>query len=1124
MRGAFGLRHFLFLGAIGTALLFTAACGDDVSIDNQLVPGQTDFTNTEPGSSGYRGGGLEGGDFSTGASKDSSGQNAAPPTAPGKPPSGREGQVEEADIYKVDNNRLFYLNTYRGFLVYDLKEPKHPKLMSRLPVYGYPIEMFVQKNTVYALIKDALYLTQVKGKLQFKRRNVSQLVAIDISDLTKPKILKTVDIVGQLREGVSRKIQDTIYVVSYISRTYYSGWYYSYNKNNQKDTAWVYSFNVADPKNLKLVDKLQIFEGGGYSSKNSKSGTYASRYFSSVTISATSNALMVVENWRKYGYISGSKYNCGNSYSLQQAMVSIVDISDPYGKIKLHTKFETYGALGDQFKQTYFYDKKTGKGTYIGIFARREWESSNCSGKSIIQNTMESWDVTMGKYPKRQHEIAFGKPNETVRGSVFDRDRKVAFAITARQMDPLYAISFANPTKLKILSEVDGLAGDMNVFRFINDKKFLIAIGRDNSGHCTGYGTPATGWSTKVAVSVIDVQDLSKIKLVQRKCVAVKNASWVSSAVNTNLDQAHKMIGMHSDSKANVITVPVYYRKKTTSGAWWWYGYETAVGMMTWDLGKYDPTKSHKEQKVLENFGTVIHPKGQVRRTIVFTHSGAKQRMMLNLSNTHLSLVNIDDLKNPKGQSVEEVAAFEGQLFKFGNYMVQHVQMGAYEPYSWGGQGGNVSEFRVKKIGGKLDTTKAEASFLVGQVQRVMKFKNNLLVFRRIPKEAASKTGYIYWTSEIEAVIYDLSNPTKPIKKGSIKLPYSYLPYYYYYCGWRGYWGGYWFSPYSYYYRYSMDAWTKTDSGLTFLTHEYDSKSKSYIKKMVFLDLTNTAKPNLHTEVLTSNKEWYFYGLVPDGSDAKSFYLTYRVAKGPVKIGSYTLYTYKYYAQRWTKGVGGWTFGAPVNVPGRLIKAYKDKGQQLLLTYDFTYKKKASNNSSYWVPSYRLNLLRRVNYGGKPLAELLDFNNFKSLSLKDLVLDGSKLFVNARNYSYYYYYDGYANTSSTTDDYSDRLMLFDLSGHKLNLQYEGATGTYNVRLMGTHKGRLFAYLPGDGVLVVDASTKNPTTGKLEPTGQQFMRTLGYATHLEFAGDTVYVAAGYFGTFQFDLLKAAWPNI
>jgi hypothetical protein len=34
-----------------------------------------------------------------------------------------------------------------------------------------------------------------------------------------------------------------------------------------------------------------------------------------------------------------------------------------------------------------------------------------------------------------------------------------------------------------------------------------------------------------------------------------------------------------------------------------------------------------------------------------------------------------------------------------------------------------------------------------------------------------------------------------------------------------------------------------------------------------------------------------------------------------------------------------------------------------------------------------------------------------------------------------------------------------------------------------------------------------------------MRTLGYATHLEFAGDTAYVSSGYFGVYQMDLKSA-----
>ena len=95
-------------------------------------------------------------------------------------------------------------------------------------------------------------------------------------------------------------------------------------------------------------------------------------------------------------------------------------------------------------------------------------------------------------------------------------------------------------------------------------------------------------------------------------------------------------------------------------------------------------------------------------------------------------------------------------------------------------------------------------------------------------------------------------------------------------------------------------------------------------------------------------------------------------------------------------------------------------------------------------------------------------------------------------------------------DLSDHLVFFDTSLGKLAKKYSEATGTYNVRLMGTYRNRLFLNLPGDGVLVVDAS--NPSA----PVGKQFVRTLGWASHIEFAGDTAFVASGNFGIYELQL--------
>jgi hypothetical protein len=143
----------------------------------------------------------------------------------------------------------------------------------------------------------------------------------------------------------------------------------------------------------------------------------------------------------------------------------------------------------------------------------------------------------------------------------------VAYAITARNIDPLYAISLADRRNLKVLSAIDGLSGDMSVFRLIGDKKFLIGIGRDGTNTCQGFQTRAR-WPgvNQVAVSIIDVRDLARIRLVQRQCVAIDNAVWSGSAVQWDLDQAHKMIGMHSDGTSTCSPCPSTTTPRPTTG------------------------------------------------------------------------------------------------------------------------------------------------------------------------------------------------------------------------------------------------------------------------------------------------------------------------------------------------------------------------------------------------------------------------------------------------------------------------------------------------------------------------------------------------------------------------------
>jgi hypothetical protein len=1113
----------LLLAALTTATL--AACGGDsgsggpsgpdtpsVVRPSPANPGQTDFTseNGQGLGQGARGFGTPGAAAGN--------ATATPPVAPGATdkaaaPSGRMGDVEEGDIYKVAGTRLYYLNTYRGFVVYDVSDPKKPARLSRLPVFGYPVEMFIEGTTVYALLRDSLYLSEKNGKLEFERHNVSQLVTIDVADPARPKVLSTLDIIGQLREGVSRKVENTIYVVSYWSRSYWWGWGYENQDPNRQDQAYVYAFDVSDRGNPRKTGELKIFEGGAVNFYDMASGVSYNRNFNGVWISATANALMVVENW----YISsGGGYRngyCGYYNSDQQAVVSVIDISDPKGSIRLHTHFETAGSLTDQFKQTYVSDPATGRGTYYGIFARQGWGSTDCQGQTFIQNTIESWDVTDGSAPRRVGRLDFGKHNETVRGTAFDPQRQVAYAITAQQVDPLYAISIADPANLKVLSAIDGLAGDISVFRLIGDGKFLLSVGRDNSVSCTGFD--ANRSSGNIAVSIIDVQDLARIRLVQRQCMRIQDADFVSSQLTWDLDQAHKMLGMLSDGEVNVITVPISYWKRNQTPDWWYDNYQTAVGIMSWDLGRYDPAKAAADQTVIQNHGTFIHPNGEVRRSVLFTHPILQQRMMANLSDTHISLANLQDLDKPQLQSVVEVAPYLNELFRFGDYLVEEVQ--PRTDSNWYGDRAAV-EFRVKRLGGDSDDQPTLATFQIGQAQRAVKHGDQLVVFRYVPGNEVPGTKTVIPPTS-EAVVYDLKDPTHPRLAGKVAVPQEAFPYYRFYCG--DYWGGYWWGG------YYGNTWVDTAAGLVVARQWWDPTGNLSHWKLLFLDLRDGGAPRVSERDLDLGQNTELTALTVDTIDGSGFYLGSRRFLGETRRDDGSVYyRWKDYAARWELGAGGdWVQRSTLNVPGRLVRTFRSADdERLLLTSDDVSRvvTDPTSKQSFWTTWTRVSLLREIDVAGRTVAELLDARVFENLVLASLVADGNKLYVNGRH-GYGFYYPagaggvvgvggGGSAASSTTngDDMSDRLMIFDVGAKKLTSVYDQATRMFNVELMGVKDGKLFVNLSGDGVLVVDVTRPD------QPAGLRFERTLGYATHIEIAGDDAYVASGFFGTTHINL--------
>ena len=123
-------------------IVFAAALGA-AGCNNHGI-GTTDFVSAPPGGQGA---GSQGGDTANGgagAGTPATGAGGAGGSGGGTTTTPRT--VEETDLYRLEGNRLYYLNGYRGLMVFDVTNVDQPKLLGRSPIFGSPVDMIVQQR------------------------------------------------------------------------------------------------------------------------------------------------------------------------------------------------------------------------------------------------------------------------------------------------------------------------------------------------------------------------------------------------------------------------------------------------------------------------------------------------------------------------------------------------------------------------------------------------------------------------------------------------------------------------------------------------------------------------------------------------------------------------------------------------------------------------------------------------------------------------------------------------------------------------------------------------------------------------------------------------------------------
>ncbi len=204
------LRQYSLLGA---CVVLLAACSESKPQPSPRAQGQSEFSSIAPNGVG-QGKGLGVDDGAVG------GPTSSPrPEAPGTNNSGSSStprQVEETDLYRLEGDRLYYLNAYRGLMVFDVSNVDQPRFLGRSPIYGYPHEMIVRNGVATVVVSDWY------GKMDDGTAFYGSIVrGIDASDPTQMKVLGEAPLNGQVRD--TRVVGDVVYAVT-EKYPYYYGW------------------------------------------------------------------------------------------------------------------------------------------------------------------------------------------------------------------------------------------------------------------------------------------------------------------------------------------------------------------------------------------------------------------------------------------------------------------------------------------------------------------------------------------------------------------------------------------------------------------------------------------------------------------------------------------------------------------------------------------------------------------------------------------------------------------------------------------------------------------------------------------------------------------------------------
>ena len=302
-------------------------------------------------------------------------------------------EVEESDIWRMDGDRLYFFNQFRGLQIIDVSDPDSPEVTGNLSLPASGEQMYVMEDgRVILLVHDACNsLGAGEG---------SRIVIVDATD-NPPSILSILPASGAIME--SRLVGTALYTVSQ---------FYAPVEETDAQTAriaghWEYRLTVSSWD-------LAVPESPIHQGEHPISGSAQAVY-------ATENALFIAV-W------IGAE---------QRSEVEMIDISSPEGLLTPLSRIRIVGSVLHKFNMRLQDDVFTVI-SQKPVFPPSTW--------------LETFDVSDPLRPRKLGELEVVR-NESLHATRFDGDK--AYIVTFLRIDPLWIVDLSDPSHPTISGELE---------------------------------------------------------------------------------------------------------------------------------------------------------------------------------------------------------------------------------------------------------------------------------------------------------------------------------------------------------------------------------------------------------------------------------------------------------------------------------------------------------------------------------------------------------------------------------------------------------------------------------------------------------------------------------------------